>query len=37
MTAEGKQRLKDELRAKLDQISIEHAVANIYFTQFIIQ
>lgn len=37
MTTEGKQRLRDELRAKLDQISVDHPVAGVYFTQFIIQ
>jgi flagellar FliL protein len=36
MTAEGKQRLRDELRAKLDRLS-ETPVVAVYFTQFIIQ
>lgn len=37
MTPEGKQRLRDELRAKLDRISEEYPVVGVYFTQFIIQ
>lgn len=36
MTVEGKQRLRDELRAKLDRLS-ETPVVAVYFTQFIIQ
>jgi flagellar basal body-associated protein FliL len=37
MTTEGKQRLRDELRAKLDHLSHDVPVAGVYFTQFIIQ
>jgi flagellar FliL protein len=37
MTPEGKQRLRDELRAKLDRISTDHPIMGVYFTQFIIQ
>lgn len=36
MSSEGKQRLRDELRAKLDRLS-ETPVVAVYFTQFIIQ
>lgn len=37
MTSEGKQRLKDELRAKLDRVSADYPITGVYFTQFIIQ
>lgn len=37
MGADGKQKLRDELRAALDKVSGEHAIMGVYFTQFIIQ
>lgn len=37
MTTEGKQRLKDELRAALDHLSEEFPIMGVYFTTFIIQ
>jgi flagellar basal body-associated protein FliL len=37
MTGEGRQRLRDELRAQLDRVSVENPIMGVYFTQFIIQ
>jgi flagellar FliL protein len=36
-TADGKEQLRDELKAKLGAVAGEHSLLNVYFTQFIVQ